>query len=498
MVLVGALVAGCGPGVSERQEPDSDFAERCESFDPTQLLELEPDEIVPFSPDVIVPYEGSWLVGVATLEAPFEGTLGEQYSAMEHRVVSIDDCGRRPPRLFAEGLRKVMPPRHPDLPWLGCGMGDEVFVIDPRGEQPPVLVGPVAGCRRHESADAIWMRRRIDRWTDELIRLSSRAEVEVVVPALLIGTKIALGEHYLWVIDNSGDLVEYELETGAMVTLAENVSLVEVSATDRFIAWGTNLEFGIGEGPWTILDRDTGELHAVEFAGTDQVNPRLAGFSFVFDDLDFEHSGPDPDPSEVTTAVIQLPSLETSTYPGLWGQHQEVGPGDLVVTARGEEVPSVHVLRAGDSTPQLLFEGEAYSIDVDDGDVWVWDFYDWDEPLINTERVETARLLRFAPDDPVPEVVIDGVFVPLGIDDGRWLSVRDYAGDGHGELRLFDPAAGTEQVVDRDVALFFAQQASLAKHARASTILPSDAPFHYTVQDDGARNGLWRMQLPPR
>ncbi|MEM9461150.1 MAG: hypothetical protein AAGF11_43705 [Myxococcota bacterium] len=33
----------------------------------------------------------------------------------------------------------------------------------------------------------------------------------------------------------------------------------------------------------------------------------------------------------------------------------------------------------GDSTPQLLFEGEAYIIDVDDGDIWAWDFYDWDD-----------------------------------------------------------------------------------------------------------------------
>ncbi|MEM9463373.1 MAG: hypothetical protein AAGF11_55035 [Myxococcota bacterium] len=487
-LCLALTLAACGPGI----EPTSPLDERCGQPEPTQLLALEPDQIVPFDRSAVVPYGDRWLVAVSTLQRDFDGMFPRDDEIVQSRVISIDACGTEQPHLIAEGIDMVLPPKEPDLPWMGCdSVSNRMFLIDPEGEVPPTELGMMDSCHlRQEVPGAIWLKRIVSDQDAQLLRVSSfegLAMVETSIETVVEHVSPALRSHttegdMIWFVTTDGELFEYDHSTRDGVLLAEGVGTVS-GTSSGFLAWSDEPE-SFSAGQWTVYDRENGTQIPVEISGQDQV--RFMGsilFSFTF------QATHDDGTSELL--VMRLPSLESTSVRGPWAIVAETGPGDLILR-ENEPTGSLYILRSGTEQPELLVDSYTPLVRVDDDDLWVWDYYDHESGLVQDN---STRLVRIPLGGGEPETIVDDVYQPLALDDGRWLTVRGYAGDGRGELRVVDPHAGTEQVVDRDVSVWFSRYNDTPDEFFGFGARPSDATFVYSVHDGGARNGLWSARL---
>ncbi|MEM7154032.1 MAG: hypothetical protein AAF799_14375 [Myxococcota bacterium] len=493
LFFIAVTCGACGP--DDLGDEPAMLGERCGSTEPTQLLPLLPEEIVSFGANSTAPYEDGWLVAVTTLDAPFDGTLAGQ--AVAHRVVSVDACGQREPELVLEGVDRIFPPpASGDLPWLACSSAtDEMFTFDPEGEGQASSQGVVEHCLFRVSGDRIWMSTTRNGGQHELISLSpspggiagttSWTVTDELAPGLGSFAVDAAGD-YAWMVNDAGELIEIELEPRGFTLLAEGVGTVFTALDGRFVVWGSEADT-FTPGEWTILDRESGEHIDVDVDGERELLVRGSPFSLVFE------AGRDEQTSDY--AIVRLPTLEVSALTGgRWGRFVDNGPGDMVLLELGPE-PDLHVLRSGSSTPELLYEGNVVDFRVDDGVVWAWDYYDYQpSPAL---RDNQTRLVRIPLDGSAPEVVVDGVWQPRGLDDGRWLAVQDHGGDGLGELRVLDPVEGTSQWIDDDVSLWFTRLSGFAHSFSGETTLSSDDPFLYSVHHS-ERSGLWAATLAAR
>lgn len=488
-LTLALTLAACGPGI----EPDSPLDERCGQAEPTLLLSLEPDQIVPFDRRAVVPYGDRWLVAVSTLAREFDGTIPLGDEIVESRVVSVDACGTEPPRFIAEGIDIVLPPPEPDLPWMGCdSVSNRMFIIDPDGEVPPFELGTMDHCRtRQELPGAIWLKRMVSDEEAQLLRVthleghpSIETSIETVAEHVSPeGRSHAIVGDLLWYVTTDGELLEYDLSTRDGTLLAEGVGAV-MAANSRFLSWTDESDL-FRPGRWTVFDRETGTQLPVEIGGQDAVQSGYLLFSLVFlvQRLD----------GTAETQVTRLPSLESTTIRGPWTVVAESGPGDLILRGTGVS-GSLYILRLGTEEPEPLLDSFTPMVRVNDDDLWVWDYYDYESGLT---QENSTRLVRIPLDGGEPETIIDDVYQPLALDDGRWLTVRGYAGDGRGELRVIDPQAGTEQVVDHDVSVWFSRPNDTPDDVFGFGARPSDEVFVYSVHDGGARNGLWSARLAP-
>ena len=494
-LFLSAVVYGaCGPQ-SLDDEPAM-LGERCGSTEPTQLLSLLPEEVVSFGPNSTAPYDDGWLVALTTLDAPFDGTLEGQ--AVGHRVVSVDACGRREPELVIEGVDRIFPPASGALPWLACSSTtDEMFTFDPRGQGTMSSLGIVEHCLFRVSGDQIWMSATRDGDQLELVNLSpspggipgstSWTVTNDLAPGLGSFAVDTAGD-YAWMVNDARELIEITLEPREFTLLAEDVATVFAPLDGRFVVWGSE-DDTFTPGEWTILDRESGERVDVDVDGERELLVRGTPFSLVFE------AGRDDQTSNYS--IVRLPSLETSALTGgRWGRFVDNGPGDMVLLELDVE-PDLHVLRSGASEPELLYEGNVVDFRVDDGAVWAWDYYDYESSQSPALRENQTRLVRIPLDGGAPEVVVDRVWQPQGLDDGRWLAVQDHGGDGVGELRALDPIEGTSQWIDDDVSLWFSRLNGFAHSFPGETTLSSDDAFLYSVHHT-ERGGLWAATLAAR
>lgn len=483
--LVVALAA-CGPEVGG----GNPLEDHCGQPEPTRLLSLERNQFVPFDRSAIVPYGDRWLVALATLEQDFDGALPRDEAIVDRRVVSVDACGAEDPRPIAQGVDMVFPPSEAGLPWMGCdSSSNQMYIIDPEGELPPSELGTTEHCQLWRTTPgAVWLKRSTDDGDAQLIRISSdegAAAVETIADGVSPQWRsYDFDEQTLWYLTTDGELREHDLQTREEVLLAEGVGAI-VRLSERFLVWGDEPDMW-SAGRWTLFDRQTLAATPVEIAGQDQV--RFSGsllFSAVFE-ARLEDGTND-------YLVIRPPSLEPTSFRGQWTLIAETGPGDLVLQSHTPE-QHLYVLPIGESEPQLLYASDAALVQVDDDEIWVWDYYDY---VVGFSQEHNTRLVRIPLDDREPETIVDEVFQPLALDDGRWLTVRGYAGSARGELRVVDPQGGPEQLVDRDVSVYFRRHNETSSLAPGFGTVPSDAPFLYTVHDGGERDGLWSARLAP-
>ncbi len=490
ILLLVATAAACGPQDLDVEEAVLD--PRCGSAEPTRLLPLAPEEIVEFGPNAVARHDGGWLVTLTTLDAPFDGTLRGQ--PVGHRVVSVDECGEQEPELILEGVDRIIPPAAAGLPWLGCSSTThEMVSFDPDHAGQANSMGIVEHCLVRESGGSIWMPAmrdgeidllRVTAGTDEFPGGTTSTVVEGITEGLSSYAVDASGD-YAWVVDGTHELIEINLGSSVEDTvLAEDVAIVSVALDARFLVWGSESE-PFTPGRWTILDRETGDRVDVDVDGERELLARASRFSLIFE-ADVGQTR--------TNSIVRLPSLETTSLTGRWGRFVDNGPGDMVLLELEPE-PDLYVLRAGSSEPELLYAGNVVDFRVDDGEVWVWDYYDH-EPQSSLREHQT-RLVRIPLDGGEPEVIVDGVFQPQGLDDGRWLAVQGYDGVGLGELRVLDPQEGTSQWIDDDVSMWFSRLNTWAHSFPGETTLASDDTFLYTVHG-GERGGLWRANLAER
>lgn len=491
MLLLAVGTAACGPQDLDVEEAVLD--PRCGSAEPTRLLSLAPEEIVAFGPSGIARYDGGWLATITTLDAPFDGTLrGEP---VDHRVVSVNECGEGEPELIIEGVDRIIPPVSGGLPWLGCSSTtNEMFTFDPHYPGSASSYGIVENCLVRESGGSIWMPTMRDDEDEEIDLLWIRPGTEEFPfgPVSSIVEDIAPGHgqyavdasgEYAWAINSARELAEVKLGPPFEFTrLAEDVGTVFVALDSRFVVWGSQSD-PFTPGQWTILDRESGERTVADVDGEQELRLRGSSFSLVFE--------VESDEQTRDYSIVRLPSLEVTPLTGRWSGFVDNGPGDMVLLDVEPE-PDLYVLRSGSSEPELLYAGNVIDFRVDDGEVWAWDYYDYVPQSMLREH--QTRLVRIPLDGGEPEVIVDGVWQPQGLDDGRWLAVQGYDGVGLGELRVLDPQEGTSQWIDDDVSLWFSRLNTGAHSFPGETTLASDDTFLYTVHG-AERGGLWRANL---
>ncbi|MEM9457635.1 MAG: hypothetical protein AAGF11_25880 [Myxococcota bacterium] len=484
-----ALVA-CGPDLAP---PDALLDDRCGEPEPALLLALDADDRVPIREDAFVVYGDRRLIAVDTHDG---------MSVSSSRVVSVDECGEGEPTLIAEGINRIAKPTEEGLLWLGCSeQTQQMFMIDPNGQGEPSPLGFVRLCDYEESPGRLWVQRNFG-GPDQIVMMELSSLPGSVAETVLISTmddhvlpgnsSFAVADDYLWLINEQHQLIQRDLEPEIEITtLSDDAAQVWLTRNGRFLAWGSE-EFGI-PGRWTVYDRESEEQFEVSVGEQPDVELRLIRHSLIFE----------VEVDSVTSwfTRIHLPSMETTTFKGNWGKITDTEAGDLVLESKAAD-GGLYVLTVGSAEPELLYDGRAgddgshvVSFRTEGQDVLVWDEYDSGQGL-GLDREINTQLVRIPLDSRVPEVIIDEVYQPLELDDGRWLQVRGWDREGVGELRVLDPSEGTEQVVDRNVNLHFARWHGTDRFTSQIDTLPADDSFVYSVHG-GERHGLWTAALAP-
>lgn len=482
------LLAACGPEPDLGSVPKDLLDDPCGLERPVQLLALASNELVPFHSNTVTRFGDRWLIAVTELTSPFEGGLPRSSTQVSSRVVSVDWCGLESPRTVAEGADHILEPGEDGLPWLGCSsITGEAVVLDPTGRRAPLPLGIVEHCGSiREQHGSIWVQREGSGEGDELVRLSGGGVIEVVADGLSPeGLSFQVGEDALWTLHETGELVERIGSAEAQV-LADEVGRFVV-LDERFVLMGEEPE-PFAYGPWSLLDRETDELRPITVGGHLQVRPvsvphqRSAIFSH------------DRGDGSLDVLRVELPSLSRTSLTTPGHVVAENAAGDVLLertrsTADGFE-GQLLLWRAGTAHTEVLFDGWVPLVEMHDDHVMGWELDDY---APGPGQEVNARLLRIPFDGSAPEVVIDDVYQPLALDDGRWVAVRDYAPDALGTLTVLDPLSGEEWVLDEGVSAFFRRYNTWDHPFGADDAVGADEPVVYSVHDDDERNGLWRV-----
>jgi len=501
MISLGALVAlGCGPRVESPVD--------CGGDGPTRLLDLAdgPDEVS---------------VGVRRVERGWIVSAEGWTWAVE--------CDAAPRRVFAGGLE---PPPADGMPWLGehydlhFATGVVYFApLDPWEDTTPERVGPllllgtVGGATvfalpgaSHEAPDP------------RLLHVTYRAgrlHESTIVPVTLLHEPIEVGGPF-----------------GADSTMIEWVDGFGPGRSDRALAIVKMPDEPAGEGTVEI-DLATGQARLVRagfhasrpFGDNDRfamlwtVDPELAPSRPLLLDrstgmelpLGREPSWPYATydshmvivASDDETHVVVLPELRELWLPGTFESGDHLVADDGAIVLQGAD--GWYVVRPGDDTPKLVYP-ELDVVCVLGNDLYVADkptpfilapfqprtdpSYDLHEPL---------ELLRIPLDGstPTPDVVLPvPVYEVMRLAGGKWAAFVSIEGDEweelRGELRIFDPARGTSELVAEDAMLGLSrtnEEPGLPDHCQYPIV--SGAPREELVYARyGAGNddrALWRV-----
>lgn len=465
MIVVTLFSGACGPEIVER----ADLAEACGAEAPVQLLQLDVNESVRSSTTSIVAAGDRYLVGVVEHARPTLGELPDEETITDQRIVSVDACGGDA-KVIAEGVDHILAPLDDNSPWLACRYGGGLTIIDPDGEEEPEPIDTRAGCAGSIIAGTRWFLADGD-----LLRADAGVLTTVAEDVVFLDWQS--DERTLLYSTTDLTLWEHDIATGATAAIALDVARFQLTPDDRHIVSTPSTE--ANDGPWTIRDRRTGDA-MTDLSGA----LRLPEQGVAFD-----RGG--------SILYVDLPSFDTFEVPTpsrdgeLWNV---VGITDdrslLLWPAHNESVHRVAV----DGRAELLHTGLMPDLRFDGRDIWAWD-YDID-PAVYDIPAASSRLLRIPLDGGPPETIVDDVHQPLGLDDGRWVSVRDQEAR-RGDLWVIDPIAGTEAIVDTEVGQYFARLHGPAHVFPTDELHPAGDAFFYMVLDDGDRRGLWRATLAP-
>jgi hypothetical protein len=474
------LAVGCGPDLAPQA-----FAERCGEVGPIQLLALAPDETAQSdwphdsAPFVTAVQVGDrWLVGVRLFETPIgpdTWVSGEDPPALvSSRVVSVDECGGDP-RVVARGAHLIRPPRGAE-PWIACSDDHRIVVFDPALEGAGVA-HPDLLCTDDVLDGDFVTSTLVESHAARVVRATLGADgtrqtfdlAPAGAPREYLRTDDTRGQVFL--IDEAQSLVAVDARDGTSQVLRESVSNFYISDDGRFIEWSPDALYA--EGTWYLWDRTTDEQRALTIDGQTTVK------SFGFDDGVLSYFI-DVGPWEYAQHLLWLDRGETQTLDGLWDVHGRFGDMSLLSTAG-----AVGVLDHASGALRIVSNQSI-------NPAWAADDAVRGTALVGDPLGNRRRMIEFAAPEFEPRVVVEDVYYPVRLADGRWLTVRgtDRATPVfHGTLVALDES-GAATEIDHDVAATLHEYNGGNRRNGPPPEL-SNSVVYAVRDDDQERTGVW-------
>ncbi len=500
MSLLGASACGPDPG-----EP-ADIVERCGTTEPLRLLPLGPRELVHGHSNSVARHGDRWLIGVHEYDTDVPDVFEAQslpndsldLTEVGSRIVSVDECGEDS-FVVAEGLAEVYPPTAPDEPWLACAGDGSLYLLDPDGDSPPrfLVVAPVCWFVRTGSS--------IVTFTSDvsLVRVDiGDGETSVVVlesgingwrPANEEGTVGSLRAQRSLVSNDRQELVEIEHATGARRVLRTGAVGFESPMPGRYVSW-TPDEIDEGESwpfmrRWFLWDRETDvEVAVAEGAERDAVLGPDALMIYGPLAADDWYS---------TTELLLLPEMRSVALDGAWVVVARLTDGTLFLQRMGEGAGDFVLPPDAEAPTRLGDDFAEYG--------WVGSDGEYRRLVDRTEPSDdgwppvgnqTQDIVGHRAPDFAASTVVHDVYNPRALPGDRWLTVRDHAGDYHGDLVVVDGVTGETRSVDGDV--FMDLGYTPVPYSFSGGPVLHEGPILYAVRDESfERAGIWIVELAP-
>lgn len=451
----------------------AELEEECGSEGPVQLLRLEADERVPSTPRSTARYGDRFLVGIGRYDVPLAALTGLE-TPTSVRVVSVDACGNDR-RTIAEGVDLLFPPTRDDRPWLACStQTGDVMTIDPTGTESAQLLGRGGGCRVGSVGEERWVAIGAEGGALKLLVTGPEGFSTVSEDARQIETDTEKSRLLFSTIH--GELREYVPVMDDSIFLADGVSYFGMSDDGESFVTTSALDL-LEPVSWNVFRR--GETEGMTLPET---RIRHIGDGFAFAD-------------ENQTVYVEPETMQSWVYEGSWNVIGRLPDGRLLIWPPEED--RIVAVPLDGSEPQTLITGRIPASGRIDGDVlwtWVHDGAAGDSPFPST----VGELVRLPLSGGDPTSVVDDVHQPLGLTDGRWVSVRGADENERGDLWVIDPETDQAHRIDEGVDLHFVRLNGPVWAYPSDGLHEASETFFYTIRDAGERTGLWRATLAPR